>query len=284
MADPRIILRDGWNARPPLHPFTRMPVTPIGNLYHHTTGATLAAELDPSDDDYYLRWARSIQRFHQDTRGWIDIAYNFLVTPRGEILEGRGWGIVGAHAGRNTLGHNNVSNNNTHGIAYFGDSNQPGVLTQAGEHALRWLLDQAAFRYGPGTQNHWGHRDVHPTDCPGDPLYAWQADGLPDGPPTIPPPPPVPGDPQPPNTHPAPPQGWEEALVLTLPTLSYGSHGQAVRNAQALLVARGYNLYADGSFGDKTRTQVQRFQTNMSVPGGADGVVGHHTWTALLTS
>lgn len=29
---------------------------------------------------------------------WNDIGYNFLVAPTGDVFEGRGWGVKGAHA------------------------------------------------------------------------------------------------------------------------------------------------------------------------------------------
>lgn len=34
--------------------------------------------------------------------GWDDIGYNFIVGEDGNVYEGRGWDIVGAHAGVNT--------------------------------------------------------------------------------------------------------------------------------------------------------------------------------------
>lgn len=53
-----------------------------------------------------------IKSFHIDTQGWNDIAYNFLIGSDGNIYEGRGWGIEGAHA----FGYNNRSI----GISFIG--------------------------------------------------------------------------------------------------------------------------------------------------------------------
>ena len=34
---------------------------------------------------------------------WSDIGYNFIVGEDGNVYEGRGWGIRGAHAGTSSL-------------------------------------------------------------------------------------------------------------------------------------------------------------------------------------
>lgn len=48
---------------------------------------------------------RFIQNFHMESRGWDDIAYNFLVGGDGMVYEGRGWDNQGAH----TKGYNKDS-------------------------------------------------------------------------------------------------------------------------------------------------------------------------------
>ncbi|KAI8035582.1 hypothetical protein M5D96_011631 [Drosophila gunungcola] len=53
-----------------------------------------------------------MQCFHIESRGWNDIAYNFLIGCDGNIYEGRGWRTVGAH----TLGYNKMSL----GISFIG--------------------------------------------------------------------------------------------------------------------------------------------------------------------
>ncbi|MGI8587596.1 MAG: peptidoglycan recognition protein family protein [Chloroflexia bacterium] len=69
---------------------------------------------------------------------------------------------------------------------------------------------------------------------------------------------------------------WE-ALVVTV---QYGSSGDAVRAAQSQLVAHGYSLTVDGSFGNGTKGAVQSFQSAHGL--SADGVVGPDTWSALV--
>ncbi|MBQ8431226.1 MAG: peptidoglycan-binding protein, partial [Clostridia bacterium] len=64
------------------------------------------------------------------------------------------------------------------------------------------------------------------------------------------------------------------------PVLSRRSRGNKVRLLQLLLNQYGYNLSADGVFGEQTYTAVTNFQQNNALT--VDGVVGRQTWTALL--
>jgi peptidoglycan hydrolase-like protein with peptidoglycan-binding domain len=70
------------------------------------------------------------------------------------------------------------------------------------------------------------------------------------------------------------------------PTISYGSQGNTVREAQCLL--RDWDYYlgptgVDGDFGTYTRSAVRQFQKDFGVAGGVDGIVGPKTWDALRT-
>ncbi len=65
-----------------------------------------------------------------------------------------------------------------------------------------------------------------------------------------------------------------------LPTLRSGSRGSAVRTMQYVLRSRGYSVSADGVFGPKTKSAVQRFQGSKRLT--RDGIVGSKTWKALL--
>ena len=65
-------------------------------------------------------------------------------------------------------------------------------------------------------------------------------------------------------------------------TLRYGSSGESVRTLQTQLSSYGYNLTADGIFGNKTLTAVKSFQSSKGL--SADGIVGSLTWNALGTT
>lgn len=66
------------------------------------------------------------------------------------------------------------------------------------------------------------------------------------------------------------------------PILRKGSHGEAVRRAQQLLAAHGYEIRVDSDFGSGTDNVVRQFQEDRGLL--ADGVIGPATWTALKTA
>ncbi|KAF6779908.1 hypothetical protein AHF37_00527 [Paragonimus kellicotti] len=87
-----------------------------------------------------------------------------LVGNDGKVYEGRGWGVVGAHA--------RGVNSRSVGIAFIGDFTkiQP---SPAAINSARELIEEGV-RKGKISKNHRvrGHRDVNSTTCPGDRLYA----------------------------------------------------------------------------------------------------------------
>lgn len=64
-----------------------------------------------------------------------------------------------------------------------------------------------------------------------------------------------------------------------LPVLRIGANGAAVTELQKALVAAGYPVGIDGSFGPGTQNAVKDFQAANGLV--ADGVVGRATWAAL---
>ena len=79
--------------------------------------------------------------------------------------------------------------------------------------------------------------------------------------------------------------------IVTLPQLKSGTTGNAVMNAQILLIAKGYPCggrivsgreIADGDFGPTTEKSVKSFQGQKNLT--ADGIIGAATWKALLTA
>ncbi|MFI7124497.1 peptidoglycan-binding protein [Nonomuraea sp. NPDC050153] len=81
-----LVLRKDWNARPPRGDYTQLDSTK-GVKVHYTGG-----RVDPgivSDHSGCVALVRSIQAFHMDDNGWIDIGY--CVDEETEILTRQGW-------------------------------------------------------------------------------------------------------------------------------------------------------------------------------------------------
>eukprot|EP00075_Anas_platyrhynchos_P011064 XP_027300317.1 N-acetylmuramoyl-L-alanine amidase [Anas platyrhynchos] len=106
---PAIVPRCMWGARP--YRGTPKPLSlPLGSVYiHHTFVPSAPCRTFAA----CARAMRSMQRFHQDTRGWDDIGYSFVVGSDGYLYQGRGWHWVGAH----TRGHNTKG----YGVGYVGN-------------------------------------------------------------------------------------------------------------------------------------------------------------------
>ncbi|XP_039497377.1 peptidoglycan-recognition protein LE [Drosophila santomea] len=101
-----IIPRSSWLAQRPMEdPLPlQLPVKYVVILHTATESSEKRA--------INVRLIRDMQCFHIESRGWNDIAYNFLIGCDGNIYEGRGWQSVGAH----TLGYNKISL----GISFIG--------------------------------------------------------------------------------------------------------------------------------------------------------------------
>jgi len=134
-------------------------------IVHHSAGALTQTPLD-------------IDAEHRG-EGWAMIGYNFVITPNGEIYEGRPLTVVPSAAyGRNTESLNVVL------IGQF----QPDAAAFTGNPTEAQLLSLrdlclAMHKKFPSIVRTIGHRDVAPmfypsdqgdysTACPGDRLYA----------------------------------------------------------------------------------------------------------------
>jgi hypothetical protein len=108
--------------------------------------------------------ARAHQRFHMDDRGWVDIAYHFLVDANGHVYEGRPITAAG-DTGTNydPTGHFLV--------CAEGDFNRqsiPAAQVAAVADVLAW----GSVTFGVDASTIRGHRDWAPsTSCPGENFY-----------------------------------------------------------------------------------------------------------------
>ena len=110
-----------------------------------------------------MKHVRNIQDLHVKQYGWDAIGYNFLVGGDGNIYEGRGWDVTGAH----TRGYNAKSI----GLSFIGDFTGK-VPTDVQIEAAKALLEQGV-KDGKLTANYkiLGQRQVMPTLSPGSQLY-----------------------------------------------------------------------------------------------------------------
>jgi hypothetical protein len=157
---PEIIARAGWDARPiqgefVAHTIERMTV-------HHT------AELleDPSQAPARLR---RHQRYHQDEKGWPDIAYHFVIDSAGRVFEGRPlWASGDTATMYDPTGHLLVCCE-----ADFDRQSPTGAQLESLVSMLAW----GAVEFGVDPDTIKGHRDYAATSCPGGNLAALIDDG-----------------------------------------------------------------------------------------------------------
>lgn len=158
----RVVTRRQWGARLPACS------TPL------TSGLRgLAVHYSAADADEQQNHANcagrvaGIQRFHMDTRGWCDIAYNHLVCRHGYVFTGRGYGKRSAANGTND------GNSRYFAVCFLGDDTEGRQdFTEEARDALVELRQEYLRRYPNATET-VGHRNIVSTECPGDEIYAF---------------------------------------------------------------------------------------------------------------
>ena len=152
----KVISKAEWGAAAANH-----KTTLANGLYyaviHHTAGNNCLTKAA------CILEMQSIQNYHQNILGWDDIGYNFLIGGDGNIYEGRGWNIMGAHAFN--------WNSKSIGISLTGNYNNDRPSAVQIKAAKKLL--QAAIRRGQIRGNYilYGHRQVGATECPGSNLF-----------------------------------------------------------------------------------------------------------------
>jgi hypothetical protein len=163
------------------------------SVIHHEGGVPRWGDPDSIDDGCRQSASaiRAIYEFHTKSRGWWDIAYNFVVDPCGHIWEGRAGGVdkavIGAHAGGWNRGSVGVLALGT----FQSNAGKPadpvtGDLVDGIERLLTWKLDLhhtdprgttrevsggGSSRYTEGTRVDVpvlsAHQITNTTSCPG---------------------------------------------------------------------------------------------------------------------
>ena len=194
---PTIITRDEWGANPQCD----LGEDYTGATWRPAPGGLKAASVhhtvNPNDYDTVAEAMQAIkndQVYHQQTNGWCDIGYNFLVDKWGNVYEGAAGSIDEAIIGAHTGGFNT----GTVGVAMLGTFTAEAGMTPTGAQQAA-VADIAAYRlaeydvaptgnvtltsagktaggrYEAGTQvpldRIFSHRDTHFTECPGEMGY-----------------------------------------------------------------------------------------------------------------
>ncbi|HEY0701067.1 MAG TPA: peptidoglycan recognition family protein [Micromonospora sp.] len=141
--------------------------TPASHPIGATHGVTLHWEGPHMGDFPHSACAgkvRGIERFHEQTRGWADLAYSAVVCPHGFIFEGRGVGTMTAANG------DTDTNDDWYAVCYLGGTGDG--FTEAGKAGMHAAVTWLRAKGGAGRQVN-GHRDHKATACPGDEIYRW---------------------------------------------------------------------------------------------------------------
>ena len=183
---PRIIRRSEWGANERLRNCGARYAPALRVAFVHHTAGSNSYSASQSDDII-----RGIYWFHTQSRGWCDIAYNFLVDRYGQIFEGRRGGINRPVIPAATMGFNTGSTA-VSAIGNFQSVSPPSAMVTAIKRILAWRLDVAHIspagsvylrstgstggKYPYGTRVRFrtisSHRDAGYTACPGNYLYA----------------------------------------------------------------------------------------------------------------
>lgn len=244
-----IISRTEWGARPWTNQPATVALSERTEYMTHYDGGTHVTRTG-------LAIPRAIESEHLGNN-WSGIGYHFVISQAGEVFEGRGWDLQGAHCPDHNRSAFGVQ------IAIGGDQ-EP---TKEALAASRALYEEACLRTGRSL-NKLGHKDGFATDCPGDKLYAWVQAGMP-----------VSGAPAQP-TPPAPAPAQPSAPAWPGRYLSNYTEGSDVRRWQQRMADRRWAITVDGEYGPKSKSICRQFQVEKGLH--QDGVVGRETWAATF--
>ncbi|MEU2450046.1 N-acetylmuramoyl-L-alanine amidase [Streptomyces sp. NPDC012765] len=217
-------------------------------------------------DDY----VRAIRASHlaNTKENYSDIAYNVVVCEHGTNYEGRG-------PNRRTGANGTKALNDTHyavcallGTPGGGLSTPPDAQLHGIRDAIEWLRAE-----GEAGDEILGHRDGHPTTCPGDALYAWVQRGAP-----------RPGATPPPATPVVDLSRLIAAATVDPPKSGTPVSYAGVRTVEAALRAEGLlsASLVDGHFGTSTIQAYAAWQRRLKYTGAAaDGIPGRKSLVAL---
>jgi hypothetical protein len=161
----KIISRDEWGAKPNKTKFSSLGE--VKGLVVHWSAYPIAV-----GNMAEISQIKTIQRLHQEDRGWNDIAYNFLVGDTGQIYEGRGWGNRSAAQGGNSRQEINYNNKHYVAVCWLGGKQPTDKPSDKAIKSVKWLYEQVGGELRP-------HSSFKQTACPGDAWRQHIIEGLP---------------------------------------------------------------------------------------------------------
>ncbi|MDH6628681.1 hypothetical protein M2271_006514 [Streptomyces sp. LBL] len=257
-----IISRATWGAKPWNGTPASVPLSKRTEFFVHYDGGAHITRTG-----YAIM--RAIEAEHLGN-GWSGVGYHFVVDQAGNIYEGRGWNLQGAHCPDHNVSGIGVQ------IAIGGDQ-EPSAKALA---ACRALYEEACKKTDR-TLAKKGHRDGFATACPGTKLYAWVKAGMPAG------------DYAPaPNPGGSLPSGGGSTVARYKVTIhdleyGYGAKGDHVTKVGKALIKAGFDKHYTSGAGptwtDADTLNYQDFQKSLGLSGdAADGVPGEISLKKLL--
>lgn len=162
-----------WGARPPRHP-NLLTNRPVRIVVHHTAGRAPETAGSRTSFAAAAAYARELQLFHMEVRGWNDSGHNFLVTAGGYVLEGRQGSLAAIEAGRMIVSAHCPGQNDQPGVEH--EHSGTGPLRDAQKAASVWLHALVCRRAGIEPVALHPHSAFFDTDCPTGPVVAWLPD------------------------------------------------------------------------------------------------------------
>lgn len=245
----------------------RLPVYPVTEVYIHHGASFAPLRLRDADGDGVPdkeeEIARAYDRHHQVTKGWSNIAYNFLVGLSGSILEGRGWRNQGGATG-------NGKDRHSLSICAIGNFETQEPTREMVDAIILWIITGIELGHISPNVKIYGHRDGYSTTCPGKNLYKYL--------PEI-------------RSRVADRRVLEDSMDINLADLHSvinaspdGTKSEVIRLWQVLLAQFGLLEFADvdGVKGPKTRAAHKMFEDSVQGHKSPNETIGSKTWALLL--
>lgn len=154
-----IVSRDGWGARPPL-PGTPRDYADVTRCFIHYSDTH--ESIPPPSVAGDAGTVRAIQAYHM-SKGYVDIAYEAIVGPTGDIFVGRANDIADASTCNN--------NRNGYGICLLSD----GPITAPQAQSAWFCVALGRLRFPNMYAVPEPHSAACATRCPGDAIRYWIA-------------------------------------------------------------------------------------------------------------